>query len=93
MTKKNTDITVRSSAAEYLTFVASTGDSPESSDFDRYLQELDAKTSGNPEPSDAMLRISRRLSDSFVSIGEQIRINSCGIPPRLWRGFLFSKTL
>lgn len=36
--KKKTDITIRSSAAEYLTFVASTGDSDESVEM-RYEDE------------------------------------------------------
>ncbi|MCR5275344.1 MAG: virulence RhuM family protein [Clostridiales bacterium] len=36
--KKNTDITIRSSAAEYLTYVAATGDTPESYEM-RYEDE------------------------------------------------------
>ena len=36
--KKNSEITIRSSAAEYLTFVASTGDSAESIEM-RYENE------------------------------------------------------
>ncbi|KIR01868.1 putative DNA-binding protein in cluster with Type I restriction-modification system [Lachnospiraceae bacterium TWA4] len=38
MTKKNNKITIRSSAAEYLTFVASTGNSEESFEM-RYQDE------------------------------------------------------
>ena len=38
MTKKKTDISIRSSAAEYLTFVAATGDSEESVEM-RYEDE------------------------------------------------------
>ena len=36
--KRNTDITIHSSAAEYLTYVASTGDTPESYEM-RYENE------------------------------------------------------
>jgi hypothetical protein len=38
MTKKNTNISIRSSAAEYLTFVAATGDNPQSIEM-RYENE------------------------------------------------------
>ena len=38
MAKKKNEITVRSSAAEYLTFIAATGDSPESIEM-RYEDE------------------------------------------------------
>lgn len=38
MTKKKTEITARSSAAEYLTFIAATGDNPESVEV-RYEDE------------------------------------------------------
>ena len=38
MAKKNNEVTIRSSAAEYLTFVASTGDSDESVEM-RYEDE------------------------------------------------------
>ena len=36
--KKNTEITIRSAAAEYLTYVAATGDAPESFEM-RYENE------------------------------------------------------
>ena len=36
--KKNTEITIRSAAAEYLTYVAATGDAPESYEM-RYEDE------------------------------------------------------
>ena len=36
--KKNTDITIHSSAAEYLTFIAATGDNPQSFEM-RYEDE------------------------------------------------------
>lgn len=41
--KKNTEITIRSAAAEYLTYVAATGDAPES-----FEMRYETKTSGSP---------------------------------------------
>jgi hypothetical protein len=45
--KKKDEVTIRSSAAEYLTYVASVGaqqDSIEMSDFDKYMLELEENT-------------------------------------------------
>lgn len=47
MAKKKDEITIRSSAAEYLTYVVSVGaqqDSIEMSDFDKYMLELEENT-------------------------------------------------
>lgn len=44
MRKKKDEITIRSSAAEYLTYVASVGDQQDRlfmSDFDKYMLELE----------------------------------------------------
>lgn len=55
MPKKKSEITIHSSAAEYLTYVASTGSTPESfemryedeneSDFDRFMKLEDSVNS------------------------------------------------
>ena len=47
MAKKKEEITIRSSAAEYLTYVAAIGDQQDRlfmSDFDRYMLELEENT-------------------------------------------------